>query len=174
MGRASVFVIATSAAALAFSPHRDGPSEVADSSDLEGAWRVVSAEDRLESGEVASYPWGRHPVGLVLIDSGHISIQIMSPDRPGWPPPPGSSQDEMKEALETQLRSYIAYFGSYTVDETERSLLIEVQGGWRPSYAGTKQKRYYELAGDRLTIGPAPRVVDGKTTVRRVQMERLR
>ncbi|MGH9318914.1 MAG: lipocalin-like domain-containing protein [Vicinamibacteria bacterium] len=170
--RASVLAIVISVAALGCSPP-DEPIAAADSSGLEGAWRVVWAEDRLENGEVASYPWGRHPVGLVLIDSGHISIQIVSRDRPAWPPPE-SSPDEMKEALEKQLGSYIAYFGSYTVDEAEGSLSIEVQGGWRPSYAGTKQKRYYELAGDRLTIGPAPRVVEGRQTVRRVLMERIR
>jgi hypothetical protein len=136
-----------------------------DSKALEGAWRVISAEDRLLTGEVDSYPWGRDPVGLVIFDSGQVSIQIMARERQASP-----SSD-----LEAQLASYIAYFGSYTIDEVEKSLLIDVRGGWRPSYPGTKQKRYYVLEGDRLALGPAPRAAEGgKTIVRRVTMERIR
>jgi hypothetical protein len=161
-------------ALLAFALFLSDAAFADDSAALEGAWRVISAEDRLESGEVESYPWGRKPVGLVIFDSGHVSIQIMSADRPSWPPS-GSSPEELKDQMEAQLRSYIAYFGSYSVDEKEKSVLIEVQGGWRPSYAGTKQKRYYVLERDLLILGPAPRAAaGGKTLVRRVTMERIR
>jgi hypothetical protein len=164
----------TALLAFTFSLTGGGIAGADDSKALEGAWRVISAEDRLLTGEVASYPWGRDPVGLILFDSGQVSIQITARDRPAWPPS-DPSPEEMKKELEAQLGSYIAYFGSYTVDEAEKSLLIDVRGGWRPSYAGTKQKRYYVLEGDRLTLGPAPRVAEGgKTIVRRVTMERIR
>jgi hypothetical protein len=162
------------AALLAFALFLAHAAYADDSAALEGAWRVISAEDRLESGEVASYPWGRKPVGLVIFDSGQVSIQIMARDRPPWPPA-ASTPEAMKSEMEAQLGSYIAYFGSYTVDEKEKSVLIDVRGGWRPSYAGTKQKRFYVLDGDRLILGPAPRAAEGgKTIVRRVTMERIR
>ena len=45
---------------------------------LEGRWRLLAAEDITGSGDVFRYPWGRHPVGSIVVDHGSCYLQIMS------------------------------------------------------------------------------------------------
>ena len=49
------------------------------------------------------------------------------------------------------FNAYIAYYGTYTVDES--NVTVQVEGAWDPSQVGTPQARPYELRGDTLIIG---------------------
>ena len=54
---------------------------------LLGAWRLVSFEVRRADGEVY-FPMGQGLVGLLLyLPDGHMSVQLMSPDRPQFQTP---------------------------------------------------------------------------------------
>jgi hypothetical protein len=61
---------------------------------------------------------------------------------------------------------YVAYFGTYTVDEKKHAVTHHIEGSLAPEFTGTDQPRPFKLEGDRLEIG------DGKTW-RRV-LERVR
>ena len=116
---------------------------------LAGTWRLVSAEDfDPETGRWVPYTFGNPPSGYFVYDAtGHASIQIMT-----TPPVKLAAPDtpSPQEALEI-FNNYIAYYGTYTVDEANIS--VEVEGAWDPSQVGTPQVRPYELKGDRLVIG---------------------
>lgn len=49
---------------------------------LEGRWRLLAAEDLRADGSVARYPWGRRPVGTIVVEGGFCYVQIMSSDVP--------------------------------------------------------------------------------------------
>src|SRR5688500_16629619 len=90
---------------------------------IEGRWKLLAAEDVRADGTVARYPWGRNPIGSIVVDRGWCYVQIMSSDVPeftGAAPPIG---EQMSAKL---LSSYIAYSGACTVDETEGSVTLKV------------------------------------------------
>ena len=60
--------------------HRTGAAAGADT--LTGRWRLIAAEDIRADGSVARYPWGRHPVGSIVVEGGWCYLQIMSGDTP--------------------------------------------------------------------------------------------
>jgi hypothetical protein len=128
---------------------------------LAGTWKLMSAEDKdPTTGKWKKYTFGNPPSGYFIYDAtGHASIQIMT-----TPPVKIASPDTPTpaEALEI-FNGYIAYYGTYTVDESNIS--VQVEGAWDPTQVGSDQVRPYELLGDRLIIGDQ---VTYKRTLKRV------
>jgi hypothetical protein len=137
---------------------------------LEGRWRLVAAEDLTAGGEVFRYPWGRHPVGSIVVERGACYLQIMSGDVAALDAAKPAG-DQMKALI---LSSYIAYTGPCTIDETEKSVTFHVEAAWRPDYVGTVQKRFYRFENGRLLFGPAPNSmkVGDQTLTRRLTLDR--
>jgi hypothetical protein len=137
---------------------------------IQGRWTLVSAEDLRADGSVARYPWGKRPVGSIVVDSGWCYLQIMSSDVPSFAAdrPVG---DQMKAAL---LSTYIAYSGPCTTNDTEGSLTLKVEAAWRPDYVGTEQKRFFRFEKGKLMFGPAPNSIraGSETLTRRLTLER--
>ncbi len=138
---------------------------------IQGRWRLIAAEDLRADGSVARYPWGRHPVGSIVVDGGACYVQIMSSDVPAFPDRAQPVHDQMKAAL---LSTYIAYSGPCTIDDGEGSVRLKVEAAWRPDYVGTEQKRFFRFEGSRLLFGPAPNSIraGGETLTRRLTLER--
>lgn len=153
---------------------------VARADSIQGRWKLVAAEDIRADGTVARYPWGRQPVGSIVVEGGSCYVQIMSSDVPsfaaparigGGARPPGDINARMKEAL---LSSYIAYSGPCTIDEAAGSVVLKVEAAWRPDYVGTEQKRFFRFDNGRLIFGPAPNSMrgSGEPLTRRLTLER--
>src|SRR5882672_10604235 len=121
---------------------------------IQGRWKLVAAEDLRADGTVARYPWGKHPIGSIVVEGGACYLQIMSSDVPSFTAtaqtPVG---DQMKAAL---LSTYIAYSGPCTINESEGSVTLKVEAAWRPNYIGTEQKRFFRFENGKLLFGPAP------------------
>ena len=137
---------------------------------LQGRWKLLSAEDIRADGTVARYPWGRDPVGSIVVEGGSCYVQIMSSDVPSFKGTPPVNE-QMAAML---LSSYIAYSGPCTVNTTEGSVTLKVDAAWRPNYVGTEQKRFFKIEGNRMFFGPGPnsmKTADGPLT-RRLTLER--
>jgi len=139
---------------------------------LEGRWRLLAAEDIRSDGTVARYPWGRHPVGSIVVQHGSCYLQIASSDVPAFDATDTPVVEQMRAAL---LRTYIAYSGPCTVNDADSSVSIQVQAAWRPDYVGTDQKRFFRFEDGKLLFGPAPNSMklNGETLSRRLTLERL-
>ena len=125
-----------------------------------GTWRLVSAEDRLPNGTIA-YPFGERATGTITYDStGHMAVQIMRLGRTKW----AAFEDGPGEPL----LSYVAYFGTYVVDERSRKVTHHIQGHLDPKRLGVDNVRTYELVGDRLML------IEAERPVRHVTWERIR
>ena len=139
---------------------------------LEGRWKLRAAEDIRADGSVARYPWGRNPVGSIVVEGGSCYLQIASSDTPAFKAGTTAIGEQMKAAL---LSTYIAYSGPCTIDETEGSVTLKVEAAWRPDYVGTTQKRFFRFENGRLLFGPATgsmRVGD-ETLTRRLTLDRV-
>jgi hypothetical protein len=118
-----------------------------------GTWKLISIETRGPDGALIPGPnpvGGLNPSGTVMYDAaGHVSLQIMPSGRPAslntlQPLTP----DRAKEAL----FGYIAYYGTYTLDERAKVMHIHFDGSLNPSMVGTNGDRFYEFDGDRMTF----------------------
>jgi hypothetical protein len=137
---------------------------------IEGRWKLVAAEDLRADGTVARYPWGRAPVGSIVVEGGSCYVQIMSSDVPAF-----KGTTPMHEQMAAMLlSSYIAYSGPCTVNATEGSVTLKVDAAWRPNYVGTEQKRFFKIEGSRMFFGPAPNSMkaEGGLLTRRLTLER--
>jgi len=114
-----------------------------------GTWNLISAEDKdPTTGKWKKYTFGNPPSGYFIYDAtGHASIQIMTTPPVKIATPDSPTPDEALEIF----NNYIAYYGTYTVDES--NITVQVEGAWDPSQVGTAQVRPYELRSDELIIG---------------------
>jgi hypothetical protein len=140
---------------------------------IQGRWKLLAAEDLRSDGSVARHPWGRSPVGSIVVDSGWCYLQIMSSDTPTFNAK-GTSPvgEQMKSAL---LGTYIAYSGPCVTDDGAGTVVLKVEAAWRPDYVGTEQRRFYRFENGRLLFGPSPdsiRSGDERWT-RRLTLERV-
>jgi hypothetical protein len=148
---------------------------------IEGRWKLLAAEDLRPDGTVARHPWGRSPVGSIVVQDGSCYLQIMSGDVPAFaasaagagqaPSSDRSVGEQMKAAL---LSTYIAYSGPCTVDTARGSVTLKVEAAWRPDYVGTEQTRYFRFENGRMFFGPAQGSIkrDGEAWTRRLTLER--
>jgi len=101
-----------------------------------GTWRLVS--------DVST--------GLMYYDNlGNMAAQVM-PNRPRQKyAGPQPTPEEAKDAI----TGYLAYFGTYTVDETARTITHHRKGNINPGQTTEPAVRGYEFAsGDRLILRP--------------------
>ena len=128
--------------------------------DLTAAQQRDPAEDLRPDGTVARYPWGKRPVGSIVVEGGWCYVQIMSSDVPSFGSGGAAVGKQMKAAL---LSTYIAYAGACTNDETAGSVTLKVEAAWRPDYIGTEQKRFFRFENGKLIFGPAPNSIRSGT-----------
>jgi hypothetical protein len=138
---------------------------------IEGRWKLLAAEDLRADGTVARYPWGRTPIGSIVVERGWCYVQIMSGDVPAFTAAATPIGEQMSAML---LSSYIAYSGACTVDDKEGSVTLKVDAAWRPNYVGTEQKRFFRIEKNRMFFGPGPNSIraEGGNLTRRLTLER--
>jgi len=120
--------------------------------ELVGTWRLISRVVRLEDGTAVQDPGlGKTPSGYLIYDSsGHMAAQLMRLDRPravdcGTPVPAPSENSQ-------SVNGYDAYFGTYTVDETEHTVTHHLEGALAAADVGKNLVREFQVSGDKLTI----------------------
>ena len=130
---------------------------------LVGTWRIVRFIDTDARGKV-TYLFGENPRGYIVYDpTGHLSVQIMR--MPARPPFAAGDDDKGTDAeVRAAYDGYVAYFGTYRVDEANSVVTHVVEGSLKPSYTGTDQPRPFKLDGDVLVI--QGRDKDGSSYVR--------
>jgi hypothetical protein len=117
---------------------------------LIGTWTLSSFTLKHPTGR-ETHPYGTDAVGMLIYDGkGHMAGQLMSRRRPafGSDRPRGGNDHEVRAAFE----GYIAYFGTYTVDESIAVVTHHVQGALLPNWVSSQQKRNIEFREGRLVL----------------------
>ena len=137
------------------------------SDSLVGTWRLVSQQSSDGGSE-----FGPNPIGQLMYDSaGNMSVQLLRADRPRFAS--GDRRSGTIEEVRAAFDGAMTYFGTYSVDHTERSITHHLLGSSFPNWIGTDQKRYYSLEGRRLILTSAPILVGGRTITSTLTWERL-
>ena len=107
---------------------------------LPGTWRLLSYETWTAEG-VATEPLGPAPAGFAVFDAaGHAFIQLAR-----------AADDGLDAGALAQ--SFIAYFGTFTVDEAGSEFTVLVEASNMPAYVGSRQVRAFRIDGDTLVLG---------------------
>jgi hypothetical protein len=118
-----------------------------------GAWTLVSASSKLPDGSPA---WGANAIGLIIFTtSGHYSTQLMRSDLPKYAS--NSRAKGTPEEYKTIAMGSVANFGTYSVNEANKTFTISYDGSTFPNRKGAKETRPFVIEGDQLRItNPAP------------------
>ena len=115
---------------------------MAQHSPLAGTWKLVAYEQWSQGA--AAYPMGRDAQGYIAYDPcGWMSVQIM---RAGRPSPAADG--------------YLAYAGSYEVDEAQATVTHHIALHLQPNAIGSHLVRRFAVHGSRLTLFTSPTVSD--------------
>ena len=122
---------------------------------LVGTWTFVSSTTKNPDG---SPLWGANPKGLLIFtDNGRFSSHTMRSDRPKFASnnrAQGTADENKAVALGT-----ISSFGTYIVDEANKTYTLRYEGSSYPNQEGTQSVRPFTIAGDDLKVtNPAPTV----------------
>jgi glucose/arabinose dehydrogenase len=122
---------------------------------LVGTWTFVSGTTKLPDGSLV---WGSNPKGLVIFtDNGRHSSQLMRSDRPKFASNNRATgtPDENKAVAQ----GVTSYFGTYSVNEANKTFTIKFEGSAYPNLEGTEQTRAFTIEGDQLMVtNPSPTV----------------
>jgi Lipocalin-like domain len=146
-------------AALGFS--RSAAAEDNIAKRIVGAWTLDAVTAERADGSKAE-PFGTNPKGIIIFtDSGHFSLfqsradlpKLVENDR-------GKATPEEAKAV---VSGSIAYYGTYTVNETDQSLSVTLDGATFVNLLGVAQRRdITSLTGDELRFSN-PRTPSGMT-----------
>jgi hypothetical protein len=121
---------------------------------LVGTWAFISSTGKLADG---SPVWGTNPQGILSFDAnGRVSTILVRSDLTKY-----ASNNRMQTTPaedKATVQGAIAYFGTYAVNEADRSYTNHIDGSSYPNWNGTDLKQVVEsITADELKIrNPAP------------------
>lgn len=133
-----------------------------------GFWHFGRLERRDDTGE--DLPVERTWVDgfIIYTASGHMAVHLVRPDRQ-----PFADGRPTPEEAASAIRSYISYFGPYTIHGDDGFVVHHRSGCWYPSCMDTDAQRFYEFGDRTLTLMPPARAVDGRMVQDSLVWERL-
>jgi hypothetical protein len=151
-------------ALVAFAAHGGGNQKKGSlKQQMLGTWTLVS--NVLDQGGTKSEPFGSDAKGNVFFTSnGRVALIITRADLPKFAS--NNRTTGTAEENKAAVAGSIAYFGTYTVNDADKTLVMHLEGSTYPNWAGTDQKRGLELSGDELKfINQTPSMGPGTITV---------
>ncbi|MCX5826902.1 MAG: lipocalin-like domain-containing protein, partial [Deltaproteobacteria bacterium] len=121
--------------------------------ELVGTWKLISFHSQDSIGQMA-YPFGKDAEGRLIYEpDGRMAVQLMNPNRPRF------TSDDPLVTSEAEVRAafggYTAYYGTYSVNPDERTIVHHIEAALLPNWVGTDQQRHFEFDGKYLTLkGP--------------------
>lgn len=119
--------------------------------ELIGTWKLLSYIEVPLNGVDSKFPMGKNPKGLLMQDGdGYMSMQISSSERNSF-----SSDDRYQadqEELISQVQGFIAFAGSYKINETKAVIQYAMTTSSYPNWEGKIQERRVDFEGDILYL----------------------
>ena len=116
--------------------------------DVVGTWDYVSAETVAPDGK-RSPTFGLNPKGIVVFAAnGHYALIVTRSGQPKF-----ASNNRMQGTPEENkaiVQGSISHFGTYTVNEADKTITFHIQTSTFPNWDGMDQKRPFTLSGDEL------------------------
>ncbi|MGU7784410.1 lipocalin-like domain-containing protein [Burkholderia sp. PU8-34] len=116
---------------------------------LVGTWTFVSANETRKDGTKVNR-WGANPKGSLMFDAnGRYIFVIARSDIPRFVV--NSAIEGTAEENKAVVQGMLVYFGTYSVNEADKTLITHIEGSSFPNLVGTDQKRVItSLTADEL------------------------
>ncbi len=156
MNKAHFLIFAVIIFALNASAQNSNKTNKADSiyqaKKLVGTWRLIEFTDLDSVSGKWTYPYGKNPKGFFTYTKSNIVNLNISSEIPL-----NISEDSSKN-YSVNLDNYIdhfalGYFGTYSIDFKNSTVIHHVTGGSIPYYIDTDQPRPFTFKNDTLIIG---------------------
>lgn len=125
-----------------------------------GTWSAVS--QYVEQDGKKLEPFGSEPKGIVVYDThGRFVLVLQRASLPKF-----ASENRLTGTAEENkaiVQGSIAYFGTYSVNESERKINIHYDGSTDPNWDGLDQIRLIAISGDELNVISPVSAVGGGT-----------
>ena len=117
---------------------------------LTGTWTIVSNDNTASNG-TKRQPFGAHPKGYMVLSPEGRYVQILTnSDRPKFKA--NSRLEGTPEENTAAVHATTATFGTWSIDEASKILLIRNEGGMYPNQVGTESKRTVSITGDEVKV----------------------
>jgi glucose/arabinose dehydrogenase len=116
-----------------------------------GSWSLL-IDDAVKPDGTHAPNFGPNPEGVAMFGAdGHFAVAIMRAGRPKFAS--NSRATGTADENKAVVAGSNAFFGSYTLNEADKTLTLRVEGSTFPNLEGTTQKRTITslTAGDELT-----------------------
>ena len=118
-----------------------------------GVWKLSSFEVSVEGNVL--HPYGEHPIGRLMYDeAGRMSAHATKPGRKSSITDPlavtSASSDELRQIAD----GYVGYYGTFTLDGENKTVIHHVECCTLPAWVGTDQTRHYEFVDAHLAFSP--------------------
>ncbi|MGU7774991.1 lipocalin-like domain-containing protein [Burkholderia sp. MR1-5-21] len=116
---------------------------------LVGTWTFASANETRKDGTKVDR-WGANPKGSLMFDAnGRYMFIITRSDIPKFAT--NSATEGTAEEDKAVVKGMLVYFGTYSVNEADKTLITHIEGCSFPNLVGTDQKRIItSLTADEL------------------------
>jgi Lipocalin-like domain len=151
MKRRSIFsMFAITALGLAMLPTSAISQQKTLKEQLIGTWTMVSAVATNKDGAKSSDRWGPNAKGLIIFEAnGQYSFMISRSDIPKFAI--NNVNQGTAEENKAVVKGIIANFGTWSVDETTKTITTNIEAASFPNLNGGTQKRIISsLAADEL------------------------
>ena len=130
---------------------------------LVGQWSLVSAELTDAKGNRGQLVEGADPQGfLVFLDNGRFTLQIIA----AIPKLSGDRIATTPEESRTVARGALSYWGTYSVNETDKTFAFNIERSSYPNQNGTQARRVVQsLSADELKFGVPARLAGGQNNL---------
>jgi hypothetical protein len=117
---------------------------------LVGTWTLVSSEGTAPNGTKQQY-FGANPRGILMLDPGGRYAQVWGrADRPKFKASGNLRLDTPAAEYGEAARAFVGNFGTWTVNEADKTLTQRYEAALIPNVEGTEAKVSVSLAGDEL------------------------
>jgi Lipocalin-like domain len=127
---------------------------------LVGAWSLASYEATNPDGSKATLFVGNNPQGIVVFDAGgRFAYQV------GVELPKFAANDRMKatpDEARAVMQGMIAYYGSYSVNEAEKTITLQIERTTFPNQARSGKRVITSLTADELKYSNPARTAGGQ------------
>ena len=130
---------ATTALGLALLPTSAVSQQKSLKEQLVGTWTFASAIDVHKDG-TRTNRWGPNPKGILMFDgNGRYALMIMRSDLPKFAA--NTSDQGTADESKAVLKGLIVHFGTYSVNEADKTVTTRIEGSSFPNLSGMEQKR---------------------------------
>jgi hypothetical protein len=159
MNRRSVLsIFAMTTLGLAMLPSSAVSQQKSLKDQLVGVWTLVSAEATAPDG-TKRQDFGANPKGILILDAGgRYAVVQARPDRPKFKAGNNVRLDTPAAEFGEAARAFAANFGTWSVNEADKTLLRRYEAALIPNAEGSETKVSVSLAGDELKLSGADAV----------------